>query len=175
MESVSGLPYWGCPNRACTPCRNSGFSLLEILVTLVLLGLLANVALPEIDKLRTTLSKRQAENQFEVDLRRARAEALASGGRAVLWVASDNRSYSIGSDYLPFSGAGQADSTLYTTRLPSGITIVSSNRIIFDTRGFLVNETGSPVSRTLSLSLRGEVFSSVAITPIGMVTFTRSG
>jgi type II secretion system protein H len=57
--------------------RHSGFTLLELLVTLVLVGLLAGLAVPAMGRLLDTARLRSATEAFSQELQQARNHALS--------------------------------------------------------------------------------------------------
>ena len=56
--------------------RESGFSLIEMLITVALVASLIGVAMPAFNSFRDTLAQRQATSQLINDLRRARQTSV---------------------------------------------------------------------------------------------------
>ena len=71
----------------------SGTTLIEVLVVVSIMALIGGIAFPRLQQTLGTLALRQAASALEANLRIARAEALRSGGRIVVSVAPDGRSY----------------------------------------------------------------------------------
>ncbi len=73
--------------------RDAGTTLIEVLVVVAVTALIGGIAFPRLQQNLGTLALRQAASALEANLRIARAEALRSGGRVVVAMAPDGRSY----------------------------------------------------------------------------------
>lgn len=133
-----------------------GFTLPELVVVVGVIGIVVGAFVLSFIGFKDSFNRTQAKYQFESDIRRARNEAVSAGGRAIVRIASPYRSYSIGIDYYPFSGTNTADKTLFSRTLPDGMTVTSSQPLIFDSRGYLVDSSGSPASSTVRMSSKTE-------------------
>jgi prepilin-type N-terminal cleavage/methylation domain-containing protein len=154
--------------------RESGFSLFELLVVLTLGVILTGMALPEYRATRDSFSRLDAPRQLDFHLRRARSEALASGSRVIVASADSAGGYTVGHDYYPYSANATTDDTFLHEALPSGVTATFSRTIIFDTRGFLIDSAGLPVTATVTFNLRGAAFGTATISSIGVFSFSES-
>ena len=65
--------------KACLPRRAHGFTITEVMVVLVILGVLGAFAAPAMTRLLTTQKVRSASYDLNADLTYARGEAIARG------------------------------------------------------------------------------------------------
>lgn len=144
-----------------------GFSVLEMIVSLVVVSLLIAVAAPQRAALQASFYRNNGVNQIEYDLRRARSEASARGAQGIVSIAADGRSYTVGIDVLPFSSPPVADQQLFARSLESGIEISAGSTLIFDSRGYLVDQYGELTSQAVEVSYEEETFCSGTLFPTG--------
>ncbi|MBX7144400.1 MAG: GspH/FimT family protein [Oligoflexia bacterium] len=158
-----------------------GFTLLEVLVALCLLGMLTATAVPWVTKMKGSFDRRNARQGFEFDIRRARSEALSKGVRVVITVAANHKSYTIGRDVLPYDTAnGNPDTVLSVTDLPDNVTLsfsgsgTDANKLIFTSRGFLSDIAGNrnTSQKVATLSYDGGAFATVTVYPVGVADFS---
>lgn len=140
------------------------------MVAMTIVLVVGIIGIPHYVELKDSLSRSSAKQMFKADLRFTKSKALEDGVRAILDVRAGFNSYELGIDSLPYSMVGQADQQLAVRNLPEGITISTSTAIIFDSRGYLVDGAGSPVSATVTLAQAGDVFSTLTVYSSGMVT-----
>lgn len=156
---------------------DSGFSLFEMLVAMVIFLIVGFASSPYISGLMESFTKRNAEMQVLEDLRLAQSTAVEQGCRGIFAVASDNLSYSFGCDYTPHSTSSPPvpDSIAFTRPVPPRITVAASGLIIFNSRGLSVDETGSLVARTVTLTINRHgldtIFNSGTLRPMGHFSF----
>ncbi len=156
--------------------RSRGFTAIELLVAIGLVGILTTFAWPELKALQSSYQRQDTRASFEFDLRRARAEAMSRGARAIITFAANGKSYSIGEDHLPYNTTSATpDSIMYSTRLPSSTSIFlsSGNKIIFNSHGFLSDVSGIPrtVTMTVTLKVDGTAYATATLYPIGVAKF----
>jgi prepilin-type N-terminal cleavage/methylation domain-containing protein len=149
-----------------------GFSILELCVVMAILAILAAIAVPDYSEVSGSFNRQASVSQVEFDLRRARAEALAAGTRGVVSIGGGGAQYSFGFDYLPYAEPAAAETEEFRRRLPAKITFSSSVELIFDSRGYLVDEDGNLTSAALSLSFDGTSFCSGTVLSTGTVTLS---
>lgn len=107
------------------PSRPShGFSLLELLVVLLLLGIVYALAGPMLDLGATGVDLKAASRQLAAGLRKARSTAIAEGRDAVLTVQVEERQFSVTGDPKVYSLPKKIDVALFTaqTELTAGNT-----------------------------------------------------
>ncbi|MCB0321809.1 MAG: prepilin-type N-terminal cleavage/methylation domain-containing protein, partial [Bdellovibrionales bacterium] len=112
--------------------RSSGFSVVELLVALGLLSVLSAVAVPSFNVIRGSYERQTAEHQFALDLLRARAVASQYNARAIVQLAADGRSYTIGMDYSPYNVVPAADEVDFTRNITGGVSIGPIGALVFD-------------------------------------------
>lgn len=158
-----------------------GFSLMELLVTLSIVCILALAAQPSIVETKASFDRRNAKNLLEFDLRRARSEALSKGVRVVITLAADGKSYTVGSDLLPYDLInGNPDNILFSTTIPNSVTLALSGsgpdqtKLIFTSRGFISDIPGNrnTSQRVATLSYLGTNFTTATIYPVGVAAFS---
>lgn len=147
-----------------------GFTFIELMVAMTIVFVVGIIGIPYYIELKYSLSRSSAKQMFKADLRFTKSKALEEGVRAILDVHAGYSSYGIGLDNLPYSSSGEADQQLAVRNLPDGITISTNTAFIFDSRGYLVDNMGSPASATVTLAHDGDVFSTLTVYSSGMVT-----
>ena len=152
-----------------------GFSAIEIIVTLTLVSILTALAVPRFSEMNRSLGRSDARNQIDFDLSRARSEALANGGRTYFILSSHGTHYSISVDYLPYNSLMNGDFTIVNEHLPDRIAVSTSRQIVFDSRGFVIDEQGNPSSVTITFKSDGTKYGSATLSPTGYYQFQKGG
>lgn len=141
----------------------SGFTFIEILIVMILIGLIAAFALPRFTTLQTGMSVRSAKQEVAALLANARAAAIQNGrvasfirtGNAIA-VAVDN-----GSGGLTVLPSAQDLGAAY------GVTLaVTRDTIRFDNRGMLIN-AGAALPIVIS---KGTMKDSVCLVGLGKIS-----
>lgn len=130
-----------------------GFSIVELVVSMVVLSILVDSALTEFKQLYDSINKRNAEVLVLQDLRYAQASTVEKGCRGIFTIASNGKSYTYGCDYVPYSSTVTADTNIYTRNLPSGITVSSDALIIFNSRGQVIDSSEALQTRYVTLKV----------------------
>ena len=151
---------------------DAGFSMIETLVTLTIMMILAATAIPGYMEMNAASQRGNRLHEVEFDLRRARNEAIARGSRVVFQTSADGKSYTLGFDDLPYNSPASEDETLIARTLGEIVSISANTTLIFDSRGFLVNESGVLTTGALELRSNADIFSTCSISPTGVVSFT---
>ncbi len=108
-------------------------------------------------------------NRFESDLRRARIESITQGGRGIVEMNASGHGYQMGIDYWPFNAGSDIEATLFAANFGSEINLNASDTIIFNSRGFLVNQSGVPTTVTFTFSFRGGEFCAGSVFSSGVL------
>lgn len=144
-----------------------GSSLVELLVTITIFSIFATVAIPNVVALKSSFDRHSGKGQVEFAIRRARNEAIAKGTRAVLQFARDGGSYSFGYDYSPYNTPPAEDIVSYVRDLPSEITAIATQTIIFNSQGNLVDQNGDLTQLEITLSYLGHSYCSGTVLATG--------
>ena len=148
-----------------------GASLFEVMASLLLLSITASGAALTAPSLLSSLNQGNARETVESALRRAKGESAAAGSRGVLLADNTGSTLSFGLDVLPVNSPPSPDTVLFHLSLPRGITL-STSPVIFDPRGFVVNESNFLTSQTITLFENGAPFGRSEVFPTGAVRFT---
>lgn len=154
--------------RACS----RGFSLLELLTVVVIIGLVLAAGVPGFGAYRKTLRARQAREQVVRDIRTSRQSAIArhtpyvlrfesTGTRTRYWIHTDTNG-----DRILQSSELQTTRVLPQGTLLQSVSLVPPDTLIFDSSGILSPGTtgGSLVlsngarAETLQISAAGVVY-----------------
>jgi len=157
--------------------RQRGFSLIEMMVALFIVGILLAIATPNYVDMSRSFSKSNVRIQLLQDLRRGQATTVSEGCRGVFSFSSDGRSYSFGCDYLPYSEANPpvADSLRFTKELAKGFSVSADATILFNSKGQVIDSDGVLDSRSLQVNLDGDgVVARGTLRPTGFFNFDRS-
>lgn len=130
--------------------NNRGTTIFDVLITIALVSSIAAIAIPNGSKIQDSFNRATALAQVHTDLRRARAEAVAAGARTVLSISVAQNSYDVGLDFAPYTTPPVIETRRFGGALPTGITIQTSADIIFDPRGYLVDDSGDPTQIDLT-------------------------
>lgn len=149
----------------------NGFSLLEFMVTVCIASILAAIGIPQYLALQRTFAHQTAVKEIEFAVRRARAEGLAHGGRAILATQNSGERYIIGIDSAPFSSTNTPDYLLVTKDLASGTSLTLADELVFDSRGFLIDSAGDPSNATLTFYADETLFCSGTVFPTAVMQF----
>jgi type IV fimbrial biogenesis protein FimT len=156
--------------------RTSGFSLVELLIALTVLGLILAIGIPGYASFRDTLAQQQARGQLIADLRYARQTSVTRHRSVVVAfgngsVTTNIRSYTLLTD-LDGDGVPDANEPIRWRNLPNRVQISSvaftptATRLTFDTSGLLV--PGSSGGRLVIRGRRGRP-DTLAVSAVGMV------
>lgn len=151
---------------------DKGFSLTEIMVTLGLSMIFLMFAIPDYSQMSEAVNRRAAREVIDADIARARGTAIAEGARSIITISALNTGYTVGVDYLPYNNPPAADSLVFATQLPETVEISVSDTLVFDSRGYLVDATGTPTTQVLTLSQNGTMYQSGTVFSAGMLAFS---
>ncbi|MEX2572146.1 MAG: GspH/FimT family pseudopilin [Gemmatimonadota bacterium] len=149
------------PDR--TRARSAGFSAIELLTVLVLVGVLTSLAAPAMGAYVDASRTRRAVDHFVADIAFARLLAVNEGRRIAVDIGAD-ATYTV--ERLSTDGTW---STLRTVRLRDeyvGVSVVSGNaRFEFSSRGLMTNET---TDSTIEIT-RNDASAVAFVSPAGRV------
>lgn len=155
--------------------RSSGFSLIELLFAIAILGTLVAIGIPALSGYRDTLAREEARTQLIADIRSARQTSVTRHRSVVVAfgngsVTTNITSYSIHTD-LNANRVKDANEPRLVRALPrkirlSQVTMSPSDSLIFDTSGLLV--PGSTGGRLILTGSRGRP-DTLAVSAVGMV------
>ncbi|HYH80360.1 MAG TPA: GspH/FimT family pseudopilin [Longimicrobium sp.] len=140
------------------PRGRGGFSLAELLVVLVIMGIAVAMAVPRIQGAVKVSSVQGALNRVAGDLNYARVRAIRSGTRARLTISADGKSYAVVVD--PGAAGGESRTVSLRVDYPDLVLSPTAGAVTFDSRGMLVTGGTNVVratrqGRTDSLTVSG--------------------
>lgn len=147
--------------------QSKGFTLVEVLVAISICGILTVLAVPGMMEMNHAFRRLEAKRAVRGDLAYLRSLALKEGGRAALTPAAGGYKLTLG--YSPFSSYPGTSQDVLTRSLPQGVSLSTSDSIVFDSQGRLINASGAISSASVSLEMEGASFETVLIYPIGVV------
>ena len=134
--------------------RRRGFTLVELMLGVVLVGILLGVALPSFFNLMSRMRLEGVINELSVDLQYARSQSIRERAAVVLTTDAVGGTYSVTS----------AGATLKTVSLPVGVALTSNMTVSFDAlRGlaqavtFSGSSSGSPATLQVKVNAVGRV------------------
>lgn len=141
---------------------DAGFSLIEIVVVLALMGILAALAQPSLDAYVNRGKTRRALDRLTSDIAMARMLAVRSGDRAVLEV-SGGDSYRIWVESVPVDTVREV--SLAEDYAGVQLQSLPDAQLVFNGRGLLVGSSTrqliarlGPAADTLKITAAGRVY-----------------
>ena len=144
---------------------------LEMVVAVGIFGSLLLMSTPHVEDLAGSFERRHAIIQLQSDLQQTRAKATAEGTRAILALQSGGTSYTLGIDEPPYSDPATADDVILSRSFDGEVSATASRTIIFDSKGFLIDVNGDPVTATFVLNYRGVTYRSGTIQATGSIEY----
>jgi len=137
--------------------QNRGFSIIELLATVVIYSILFAVALPHIQNLRLMSGLSSGQQAVAAALLRARWLAINRGGQHTVTLSGSNL-VQIHSGNASAAVVSSADLSNY------GVTVDSFTAFAFDVRGFVpssqtitVRQAALPATKTVTVGVYGKV------------------
>jgi general secretion pathway protein H len=96
--------------------RADGFTLLELIATLLLLGLVYALAGPALEPGPTSIEVKAAARQLAAGLRKARGTAIAGHRDAVLTLGVESREFSVSGDPRTYKLPDRIDLAVFTAQ-----------------------------------------------------------
>jgi prepilin-type N-terminal cleavage/methylation domain-containing protein len=149
----------GMQTSSFSPRSVAGFSLIELMVTLVIFGIMAGIAAPSMGAYVERQKTRRALDTIATDLAHARVLAIRQGAPV------DVRRHS--ADHYSVGLVGSADAARKQVRLGqsfAGVALTMPSEIVFDSRGLVRAGQGAITvsingkTDQLDLSMTGRVY-----------------
>jgi len=129
------------PLRGIQPAGNSGFTLFELLLVLILIGITASIAFLSIGVAHKKTILRDTARRAYLQIRHAREVSVLEQTVVTVTVGEEGKGYTISTGQPPektedraSGGKGGNRRILYSVRLPEGISI-EGNELLFYPRG----------------------------------------
>ncbi len=153
-----------CTHAPRSGGRRRGFTLPEMLVVVLIMGIMAAMAGPRLMRLMQVTSQRSAANQLVADLGRARATAAREGQTASVRVVSSTV-YTVTLD-TPAGASLRVLRRVDLSQLNAATTFTSAagSRIAFDSRGIYRSDLSSGTDFVVR---RGTSSDTVRVTQVG--------
>lgn len=148
-----------------------GVTLMELVTAIALMSIVTAMGVSQLPELIQSVDRNNARHELEFDVARAQSEAAAYGTRLVLAVGSGGTSYSMGFDNLPYAAVPAIEQHIFTRRMRNNMTLSTSQPVVFDSRGFLVDANGTLTTTTITVSHRGVPTLSAVLYPTGHIDF----
>lgn len=132
-----------------------GFTSVELMVVVAMVSILTFTGAQQYLSTLGAFTRMTAISKFQSDVQRARTESIAQGGRGIMIPALTGAGYQMGIDYWPFGSSVAIEKQLFTTDFGNEVGFEASGPIIFNSRGFLVDDAGAPTTITMSFTFRG--------------------
>ena len=126
--------------------HSKGFTMIELIVTLVVLGILVAIAIPTYNGLMPRYRLNGATRQVATDLMKARMQAVKLSTNVNVTFNSTTDSYTISNT----SSGGSYSETFNIKTHYSGVELASSGNPVFHPRGTLTNASTVTVTLTNS-------------------------
>jgi len=150
-------------------CSSKGFTLMEALVAIIISSATAYASVPYVIENYHSVQKSIARQQLFSDIKLARSSALKKGTRTVITLNSTNTGYSIGYDYLPYSSTPIIEEKILDRKLPSYITLIFAQTILFSSSGFLISSDEALLTSSGYLMQNGSRYYTVTIYASGAI------
>ncbi len=150
--------------------KKSGFTFMEMIITISFVGLLAGVAFPRIANVQTRFALRGAVTAFMGAHAMTRATAIREGGVAELHIDASNNRFWVEVD-TTLAGSGVMDTIGAVIDVGNqGLTLSSTQSVLcFEGRGMPSSATGcATTGATISFSYKNEA-DTIQTTTLGKI------
>jgi prepilin-type N-terminal cleavage/methylation domain-containing protein len=139
--------------------RRKGFTLIEIIMVMVIMGIVMMMALPKYGTMNDRNQMRSAKDGLAARISAARAVAVASGKPATFAIAGDSMSVSLLSN-----GTSTNKGATVNLYRQFGVHMTSGNaNVVFDGRG-MANQTALKLKFS-----RGTISDSLCVSKLGLI------
>jgi len=149
----------------------NGATLFEVMATALVFVALSALAVPNLVELKGSFERHRGKAEFQSAIREAKARAVSEGTRAILNVSTDGASYTFGFDLVPFNDPPKEDSTESIRDLPENVTLSLSNPVVFNSQGYLIDETGSLANVNAELKYFGDTYCKATVYASGYTDY----
>lgn len=144
----------------------------ELLVTLCIFSILVVVGVNSHIATMTSMDRGHAREQIAHSIERLKQEALSEGARTILTIEPGGNSYTLGIDYPPYNDPVAEDDSFTREELPTGVSLTTSQAVMFDSRGFLIASDGVVTSTIVNLGYDATTFCSITIFSTGGLSYS---
>ena len=153
-----------------------GFTIIELLSSLAIFFIIMSIGAPQVRQILHSIDRATAIKQVEFDLRRVRSEALAQGVRFIVLWNNDGHTFTAGADYVPYNDPASYDEMFFSSTIQSPISLIPSPPLmIFDSRGFLVDDTGNLINATIGFYYNGSQYGASTLSATGELSWSAVG
>jgi prepilin-type N-terminal cleavage/methylation domain-containing protein len=139
--------------------RRKGFTLIEIIMVLVIMGIVMMMALPKYGTMNDRNQMRSAKDGLAARISAARAVAVASGKPSTFAIVGDSMTVSLLSN-----GVSSTKGAVVNLYRQFGVHMTSGNaNVVFDGRG-MANQTALKLKFT-----RGSISDSLCVSKLGLI------
>lgn len=155
----------GMPKPTCLPrLTQRGFSLAEMLVVLVIIGIALAMAVPRLQGVARVSSTSGVLNQLASDLNLARVQAIRDAAQVTLKISDTGKGYTV-TEALRSGGTKTLTSYSVTRDYPAVTLTPLSQTVVFDSRGMTsAGTTGWTIS-----AKHGAMTKTLTITGVGRI------
>jgi type IV fimbrial biogenesis protein FimT len=158
-------------NKCQNPANQIGFTLVELMVTIAIVGILAAIAMPNFQSMIQANRIQSAAAEFQAGLALARAEAIKRGGDARVAIVPNavggttawpngftvffDRAGTANSDVAPLVDSSGITILMVTSAASSSMTVApnaTTPHIIFNGRGRTINQFGAELGASFAFT-----------------------
>ena len=150
--------------------NNAGFTLIEVVIVILMVGVLAGITFPRIGGVQTSFALRGSLNAFMSAHSLARTTALRQGGVAELHIDPTHDRFWVEVD-TSLAGGGLTDTVGFVIDVSDERVDLGSNQTLlcFDARGLPASDTGCATSATEITFTRDGVADTIRTTVLGKI------